>query len=227
MNTIGAQAKSIAALEYLLFMEGISATNTAFVASQKRRNYLKLSAAYVKSRGNVLLNVWASDGQDYAALFIQNAGSGIDDSANLFYNGIHNILDVTKTTKVGKPAGLENSQVVNPVLTQAYLSDTSLDLIKASIESAEEAYFGNGLGIDDYIFSIADNTQLNDAIQNKINEVYSAINALNRPFDQAITENQSQIATLHNHLEALRVLIAVDVQSIMSISITSTDTDGD
>ncbi|WP_179338395.1 imelysin family protein [Winogradskyella ludwigii] len=228
MSTISSQAKSLAALEYLLFAEDASTTNQSFLDSEKRRNYLRLSSAYLTSRAERLKEIWSTSGDDFATSFSNNDDSGIQGSFNQYYNGIHNALDVTKTTKVGKPAGLENSQVINSELTQAYYSGTSKALVLASIESVETAYFNpSGLGLDDYVFSITNTTDLNDAIQNKINEIYAALNAITTPLSEAVVQNHSQVEDLHSKLEDLRILFAVDVRSILSIVITTTDTDGD
>ncbi|MUU79788.1 imelysin family protein [Winogradskyella endarachnes] len=228
MATISAQAKSLAAIEYLLFAEDEATTNTSFIDSEKRRNYLSLSAAYLTSRAEKLQDIWSTTGENYATTFINSDDSGIQGSFNQYYNGIHNALDVTKTTKVGKPAGLENSQVINPELTQAYYSETSKALVQASIESVETAYFNlEGIGVDDYVFSITNTTDLNDAIQNKINEIYVALNAITIPLNEAVEQNHDLVEDLHSKLEELRILFAVDVRSILSIVITTTDTDGD
>ncbi|WP_296313320.1 imelysin family protein [Winogradskyella sp. UBA3174] len=228
MATISSQAKSLAAIEYLLFAENAATINSGFMNSEKRRDYLRLSSIYLKTRADKLQNVWATSGEDYGTTFINNSGSGIQGSFNLYYNGIHNALDVTKSTKVGKPAGLENSQVINPELTQAYFSDTSKALVRVSIESVETAYFNTaGLGIDDYVFSITNNQDLNDAILNKINEIYAALNAMSLPLDEAVNQSNAQVEVLHTKIEDLRILFAVDVRSVLSIIITTTDTDGD
>ena len=131
-------------------------------------------------------------------------------------------------TKVGKPAGLENSAVINPELTQAYFSNTSLDIIKANMESIEKAYYNpSGLGINDYVFSIIGNNDLNDLVQIKINEVKAAVDSVPGNLYDAVITHPTEVENLHTKLEELRILFAVDLQSILSIVITSTDNDGD
>ncbi|MBO0590047.1 imelysin family protein [Cellulophaga sp. E16_2] len=229
MLTISPQVKSLAALEYLLFADDLATTNTAFLASEKRRNYLRLSSSYVTSRANLLFSIWDSSGENYTSTFLENSGSGISSSLNLYYNGLYNTIDVTKTTKVGKPAGLEKSDVVNPELTQAFYSNTSLAIIEANMKTVELAYFGsaNTLGLDDYVQSISKSTTLNTTIQAKFTEIYAAIKAIPVPLAEAVTSNHTEVQTLHTKLNELQVLFAVDVQSILSIIITTTDTDGD
>ncbi len=71
------------------------------------------------------------------------------------------------------------------------------------------------------------NQELNDAIKNKINEIYTAIDTIPVSLFEAITTNSEQVATLHMKLNELGILFSVDVRSILSIIITSTDNDGD
>lgn len=52
-------------------------------------------------------------------------------------------------------------------------------------------------------------------------------NTIPVPLHQAIDTNYTVVQQLHLKLNDLRVLFAVDVRSILSITITSTDNDGD
>ena len=89
-------------------------------------------------------------------------------------------------------------------------------------------YFNTeGVGIDDYTYHVIKNNDLNLAIQNKINDVQNAIDAIPVPLFDAITSHPNQVETLHTELDALGILLSVDVRSILSVIITSTDNDGD
>lgn len=229
VQNLSPQAKTLAALEYLLFKTAdLATTNTEFVNSEKRRNYLKFTGKELNIQATRLVTIWSVSGDNYSTTFIENTTTGIQGSFNLLYNGIYNLIDTGKVTKIGKPAGLENSQNTNPELTQAYFSNTSLAILLKNIESVEEVYFNTqGLGISDYVSHIADNEILNTAIQTKINEVKAAINAIQVPLFDAISSNPNAVANLHQKLNELGILFGVDVRSILSITITSTDNDGD
>lgn len=228
VQNLSPQAKTLSTLEYLLFKTDIAATNTEFVNSENRRNYLKYVVKELKTRAAKLVNTWSESGDNYKTTFIENTSTGIDASFSLLYNGIYNLIDTGKVTKIGKPAGLENSQNTNPEATQAHFSNTSLAILKENIESVEDVYFNTqGLGISDYVAHVTDNEVLNTAIRTKINEVYAAIDAIPVPLFDAITSNSTTVGTLHEKLNELGVLFSVDVRSILSITITSTDNDGD
>lgn len=228
IGNLSPQAKSLSGLEYLIFKTNLSDTNTEFINSEKRRNYLKFSALELKSQANRLLNIWQASGGNFAEILINSEATGIQSSFSKLYNGLYNLIDTGKVTKIGKPAGLENSQNTNPDLTQAYFSHTSLAILKKNIESVKNVYFNpNGLGIDDYVFSIVKNNELNNAVQNKITEVQAAIDEIPGNLYDAITTNHDKVEALHQRLDELGVLFSVDVRSVLSITITSTDNDGD
>lgn len=228
VTALSSQAKSLSGLEYLIFKTNLSDTNTEFNDSQKRKDYLRFIAIELKNKADKLLNTWQVSGEDYANVFVDNSGTGIQSSFNLLYNGLYNLIDTGKVMKIGKPAGLENSQNTNPELTQAYFSNTSLDILKVNIQSVEKVYFNpEGLGISDYVFAIIKNDELNNAIESKIGEVQTAIDAIPVPLFEAITTHHAQVQILHQKLDELGILFSVDVRSILSIIITSTDNDGD
>ena len=226
--TFSPQVKTLSGLEYLIFGDDIDDVNQGFETSENRRDYLRLTAVELQDRANRLINTWQESGENYANTFINSNETGIDDSFNLLYNGFFNLIDTGKVTKVGKPAGLENSQNTNPESVQAYFSESSLDILRSNIESVERVYFApQGLGISDYVFSVIRNNELNDQMQSKINEVYEAIDTIPVSLFQAITDNPNEVAVLHQKLEELGILFSVDVRSILSIIITTTDNDGD
>ena len=227
LSKFSSQVKNLAAIEYLLFAESNSSLLEKYITSQKRRNYLSLSAEYTKEQSERLLTIW-KEPTNYANTFLTNESTGIKGSFNMYYNGLYNLIDTGKVTKIGKPAGLENSTNTDPEITQAFYSHTSLEILKRNIVSIQNVYFkDNGLGLSDYAFSIAKNNTLNNAVEAKINEVISAIEAIPTNLYTAIVTNHDEVKLLHEKLEELGVLFSVDLRSLLSITITSTDNDGD
>lgn len=228
IDNLSPRAKTFAALEYLLFKDDITSTNNDYLTSNKRLIYLKFLGNYVYSLSQRIDNIWSVDGNNYANSLVNNRETGIDGSFNLFFNGIYNAIDTGKVTKIGKPAGLEKSSVTNPELTQAHFSNSSLALLRASIQSIENAYFNaNGIGIDDYVSSITKNGELNKVVQERIRAVYAAIDVISPNLAAAIDSQPLLLSELHTTLNDLRITFGVDIRSTLSIVITSTDNDGD
>lgn len=225
---ISPQIKALAGLEYLVFKTDVTTTNNEFRAEEKRREYLKLSSAFLVSQSDRLLDIWSIDGEDYANNFINSTETGIDGSFNLLFNGLYNAIDTGKVTKIGKPAGLENSDIVLPELVQAPYSNQSLNLLLSTIETVEIAFFNPDItNISHYIGSITGDDVLNNDIQTAIDAVKIAITAIPVSLEEAVSTNPTEVETLHTKLTELNVLLAVDVRSILSIIVTSTDNDGD
>ncbi|WP_299437452.1 imelysin family protein [uncultured Aquimarina sp.] len=228
ITSISPQAKTLSGLEYLVFKDSLGNTNQEFTLSDNRQNYLRFIALELKNQASRLLNVWEESGEDYASVFVNSQATAIDGSFNRLYNGLFNLIDTGKVTKIGKPAGLENSENTNPELTQAYFSNSSLEILRENIQSVERVYFKtNGLGISDYVFSVIKNNELNNAIKNKIDEIYESIDGIPVSLFEAITTNPNEVEVLHKKLDELGILFSVDVRSVLSIIITSTDNDGD
>lgn len=228
ITALSPSIKSIASLEYLLFKSGTVETNIEFILSENRRNYLKYAALNLKQQSERIQNIWSATGQNYSDEFINSNEDGIRGSFNRYFNGLYNLIDTGKVSKIGKPGGLENSPVINASLSQAFRSDMSLPILRANMEILKQAYFNpEGIGVDDYVFFIRKNEDLNLLIQEKISDVNIAIDAFPVPFFNAITSHYSLVENLHQELEELLILFATDLRSTLSIVITSTDNDGD
>jgi|GEM_PF-2609940 len=227
-SALSPQIKTLSALDYLLFEDDLTLTNTKFTTEDNRMQYLQFTVNELAFQSNRLLEIWQPSGSDYAHNFINNSSSGIEGSFNLFFNGFYNLIDNGKITKIGKPAGLENSQNTNPDLVQARYSGYSLSILRENINSLESVYFNDsGLGISDYVFAITNNQELNELVQGKINEVKTAIDLIPTSLAEAINTNPQLVSTLHSKLNDLRIIFAVDLRSTLSIIITVTDNDGD
>ncbi|MEM8847258.1 MAG: imelysin family protein, partial [Bacteroidota bacterium] len=228
VESLSPQIKALAGIEYLLFKGDVATTNQEFLDDEKRREYLRLSVEFLIFQADRLLSIWESSGEDYANTFINSNDTGVRASFNLFFNGLNNAVDVGKVTKIGKPGGLETSDIPNPDIVQAPFSNISLDLLEVSMEMVEEAFFAEGItNISDYILFILKEDSLNNDIQTKIDEVQEAIEAINVSLELAVNDNAAEVENLHTKLTELGILLTVDARSTLSIIITSTDNDGD
>ncbi len=226
ITSFSTQVKSLSAIEYFIFNTNETSTLTSF-EDGKRKQYLKLIAEELATNANSLELLWGS-GDNYANTLIENTGTGIDASLNLIYNGTYNVIDTSKKTKVGKPAGLEKSSNRDPKLIQAQFSKTSIALLIENINSIEQLFFNtNGLGLSDKIASITKDDKLSNDLKSQLSATKSSLNAISNPLFDAITTNHDQVTAAYNEYKKLIVLLGNDVRSTLSIIITTTDTDGD
>lgn len=221
--TLPAKARGLSAIEYLIFENDIASTINSF-SNQRRKDFLLSLGENVVSKINSLDNQWKS----YSNSFINNTSTGINGSINFIVNQMNFVLENVRRFKVGEPAGIENSSIVDVTLLQADKSEISLEMIKENIASIKTAYYGNAEGLDDYVSSIAKNEDVNEAIANTFSAIENNIASLsNSSLKNAITTNNSQVTALHKNIKDLIILIKVDVASILSITVTFTDNDGD
>ena len=71
------------------------------------------------------------------------------------------------------------------------------------------------------------NLKLIPILKNKFNTAMSSLTNLNGSLADAITNTPDDVRIIHEQLQEIIVLLAIDVRSVLSIIITSTDNDGD
>lgn len=228
LTAVSPQIKGLAALEYLLFKDDLAAVHQKMIQQPQRREYLKLSGAFLAAQAQRLYRIWDTNGDNYAKTFVTNTAKGLNNSFNLLFNGLYNAANTAKVTKIGKPAGLENSPRTNPKKVQAPYSNTSLALTLESVEVIEDMFFGTEHpNISEYISSLAEDETTNQRIKTAIDEIKSAIAAIPVPLEEAVDAYPTEVENLHLKLTALNIWMGVDARSTLSIIITSTDNDGD
>ncbi|MCD8445550.1 imelysin family protein, partial [Tenacibaculum finnmarkense] len=145
----------------------------------------------------------------------------------LSINQIINVLDMAKVTKVGKPAGFEKSSNSVPTGLQAYRSKNSLLLIQAMLAEVKDVYFNRKTNYASMVNAIDNSKKISDEIAKKFDAVDKEITALNTPLFDAINTDAKTVKPLYNALKELSILFAVDVTSILSVTVVPTDNDGD
>ncbi|GAA4231092.1 hypothetical protein GCM10022291_02750 [Postechiella marina] len=219
-------AKGLATLEYLLFYNQDS--NKALLMLQEnefRVNYMLGVAQDVLRQANLLIEFWE---QDYKDVFINATSISCTENARcLSFNQVINIMDVIRVTKVGKPAGLEDSSSATIESLEAFRSGNSLELIKSTVEEVEHVYTLSTVNFSEIVDDISGNSQISDEINKTFTEVYRDIDAINTNLYIAIENEDPNVEALYNSLFNLVKYFSVDAASILSVSVLPTDNDGD
>ncbi|NIJ46371.1 putative lipoprotein [Wenyingzhuangia heitensis] len=218
--------KGLGTLEYLLFNN--QDTNKALTLLENddfRVDYLLSVSQETLNQINSLINFW-EDG--YKTEFSTSNGKSCTDNARcLAFNQIINVLDVNKVTKIGKPAGLEKSDNIDPTLLEAYRSQFSLELIKASLQEVERVYSSSDVNFKSIVDDIDTTKELSKQIALNFADVYSNIDAISTSLYTAVTENNTKVETLYNSFTKLNNHFSVDGASLLSVTVLPTDNDGD
>ncbi len=228
VSTLSSQAKTLSGIEYLLFNGTNNDINSSFLNSTNRIDYLKYISKSQYDQSNNLVNLWSINGENYRNIFVNNSGSGLNSSLNMLYNGIYNVIATAKITKIGKTAGLENSDIVSLNELQAPYCGYTKELIIKNIKISKKVFFNDdGISLSDNISSITGNEDLNNNLKNKFETVINLLENLDGTLSEAIMNNPNSVKKIHEELNELMIVLAVDVRSILSIIITATDNDGD
>jgi predicted lipoprotein len=223
INGLPTKARGLSAIEYLLFDTDLTTTVSSF-SNQRRIDFLTALNANLFIKSSSLKERW----ENYSTAFINNTATDINGSINLIINQVNFLLENIIRFKVGEPAGLENSTVINPKLLQADKSEISLEIIKENIAAVKTLYYGSSEGLDIYVSTITNNENINDAIAIAFSAIESSIASISNTTLKKSIENDNYVVNeLYNHLKDLIILIKVDVASALSVTVTFTDNDGD
>ncbi|MGG8495061.1 imelysin family protein [Tenacibaculum sp. TC6] len=223
INNLPTNSRGLSAIEYLVFESTEEATLQSFT-NPRRVDYLVSLAKNLVSKAATYTSLW----ENYRNSFIENEATGVNGSINQVVNQLYALLEDVKSFKIGQPAAIEKIVTADASLLQAEKSSYSLVLIQKNIKSIEHLYFGLDNGLDDYIFSITKNNELNQEIRKEIKAIKERISDFKIvPLKEAIYNQNEQVKDLYSHIRNLLILIKVDVSNSLSVTITVTDNDGD
>jgi predicted lipoprotein len=238
--SLGAAAKGLPALEYLLFdpIGGdaaiLAALGAADVTATRRCAFAAALGAGIGQDAAALHEAWRPEGGNYVAQ-VADAGSGTaafessQDGINQVVNSLVAILQQLSDMRLGAPLGAKAGGVPQPDEVESRFSDNSAaDLIDAA-RGIEAVYLGRyedrqGLGLSSLL---ADDPALDEQIRAQIADVIAKVEALTLPLREAVQEDAAPVQAALDSVKALRRLIAVDLANVLGVSVTINDNDGD
>ncbi len=226
------------AIDYLL--NGVGADNADIIVQYRgaidgQKQYLADLANDIKTRVDQSLNGWAIDGENYTATFTEENALGIDVGSSL--STIVNAIDLhfqrfVRDGKVAIPAGVRSAGVPRPKAIEALHGAYSVALLKESLLAYEKMFMGiaadgtDGAGLYDYLVAI-DAKDLADDIQTQFDVTQLAIDNLSDPLANQIDTDLDAMTNVFIEMQKLVVFIRSDMASLIGISITNQDNDGD
>lgn len=228
-------AAGLPALGYLL--HGVGDTNEEILAmyttdadAQNRLDYLLDNITFIKEQVDTATNDWQSSGGDYIGMFLseENAGTDVGSSLGMLINSyVRHYERFLRDGKIGIPAGVRSAGTPRPLAVEAYYGGYSVELASANLQQVENIFTGGeGRGIDDNLEAL-NAGDLAEEIQTKIDETQSALEQLNDPLSQQIEENNDPVLSSFEKMQQVVTLIKADMTSILGITITYQDNDGD
>lgn len=239
-------AEGLSALDYLL--HGLGEKNQEIVAqytedadADNRTTYLLKNMSFIKGKTDDTVNGWRSDGENYLGMFSDEdfAGNDVGSSMSMMVNAfIKHYETYLRSGKIGYPAGVisknaEPNPEPKPELAEAYYGGYSVELAIANLEAVQRYFEGSdlngsdGLGLDDHLDAISDSGDLSSEIKNELTEAKNALELLSDPLSRQIEENNDPVLTSFEELQNIVSLLKADLTSVLGITITYQDNDGD
>lgn len=238
-------AAGFPALGYLLYGTGESDDDVlaAFTDAEDAANrtaYLQDNVEFVKQAVDATVDDWAPEGGDYLATFLSstNAGTDVGSSLGMLINAfVLHYERFIRDGKIGIPAGVRSAGVPRPTSTEAYYGGYSAELATASVEAVRRLFLGHAaasenaveassLGLDDHLEHL-DAGALATEIETELAEAIAALEALEDPLSKQIESDNEEVLTAFTELQDAIVLLKADMTSVLGITITYQDNDGD
>ena len=230
---VGFQA--IAYLVHAETSEKVIEQFTSMPQANSRKQYLLDLVSDIQTRVNSALDGWNNEGGNYLTNFTEEAALGIDVGSSLSI--IVNSIDLhfqrfTRDGKVAIPAGVRSAGVPRPKAVEAFYGGYSVELLQASILAYEQLFLGIGVSdvdgesLYDYLVAI-DAKDLGDDIVSQFAATQNAVSQLVDPLGTQIETDLESLTTVFLEMQKLVVFFKSDMASLMGISITNQDNDGD
>lgn len=203
--------------------------------STNRIQYLNDLADLISNNAQEVLTRWEASGSDYLADFTSSEASGTDvgSSLGLIVNALNFHFErFTRDGKIAIPAGVRSAGIPRPFATEARYGEYSVELLIRSLSAFRRLYLGQGLngqegtGLSDYLVALGED-ELSADILAQLDVVINDSQQLTDPLAELIDTNNDQLLDLFTEMQTLVILLKTDMPSIMGVSITFQDNDGD
>ena len=240
LNSIGNRAGvGFPAIDYLL--NGLGEEETTLNAylneanSETRATYLQELASTIEAKALETLEEWRASGGDYVGTFTAEASRGTDvgSALGLLVNGIDlHFQRFSRDGKIAIPAGVRSAGVPRPKAVEALYGGYSVELVVANLEAYKRLFKGVGMnevdgdGLLDYLGELDANALAAD-IETQWEASIAFAKTLEDPLDQQIEADPEKVTDMFLELQKLVPLIKADMASLMGITLTNQDNDGD
>jgi predicted lipoprotein len=210
--------------------EEILTMYTSDTEAEERMTYLLDNVTFIKEQVNTATSEWQSSGGNYISMFLSedNAGTDVGSSLGMLINSYIQYYErFMRDGKIGIPAGIRSAGTPRPVAVEAYYGGYSVELAIVNLEQIERIFTGgNAKGLDDNLEALGAE-DLSDEIKTQLDEAQSALEQLNDPLSEQIENNNEPVLASFEELQDLVSLLKADMTSVLGITITYQDNDGD
>lgn len=241
LGTIANQAAAgFPTLGYLL--HGTGSNNAEIIAQYttdnhagNRMTYLLDNVGFIKENIDAVVNEWLPGGGNYIGTFTseENAGTDVGSSLGMLVNAmVLHYERFLRDGKIGIPSGVRSAGIPRPTATEAYYGGYSRELAVANLQAVERLFLGtsfndsDGAGLQEHLQAL-DAGDLSDQIESQFSKAQTALEQLSDPLSEQIENNNEPVTKAFQELQGLTALLKADMSSVLGITITFQDNDGD
>jgi predicted lipoprotein len=223
------------ALDYLLHAdsdEQIVSDFFSIATGPQRRAYLERVVASIRESADAVAAEWMGA---YGAAFVDpsRAGTDVGSSLGMLLNAwVMHYERFARDGQIGIPAGVRSAGVARPMLVEAPYGGYSAELAAANARASLRLFEGTGAdgadgpGLDDYLTALGA-TPLGERISAEFAEVIAALEALDDPLDEQIKRDPTPALDAFREMQDVVVLLKADLASVLGVTVTFQDNDGD
>lgn len=231
LDGLGTSAKGMPAYEYLLYGEDLASID-AFQSGSAPCAYMFELADDIADRTAELAAAWPAEAD--ALKTAGEAGSeyaSVQAAIDVIVNAtIENLYAMVKT-KLDRPLGNLTGSPPDPELLESRFSSNGRADLADNLEGFARVYLGAdrepggapGLGA----LVVARDADLDARILAQLDLTRAAIDALPQPLAEALTADRTAVQSARDEIDTLRRLIKLDVASLLNVTLSLSDNDGD
>ncbi len=225
INGLGSNQKGIYTLERLIF----SYTWTDVTANPNILNYISAIAKENVIAAQHLKTTWENT---YKAKFIESTDNFVTSSVPIITNRIIEYSEYAKNEKLGYPMGLVKYTDVDPDKLESIYAEYSIELMQKNLDVIEKVYLGgdldNVIGFDDYILSFGQKgIDIDTKIKAQISKLRTQLTTVPTPAYTNLTSANADYVLLYEDWKALVKLLKTEFITVLNITPTFSDGDGD
>ena len=235
-NANNYSSQGFPAIDYMLY--GIGADDTAILnkynANNSFTNYLTDLVNKMVSTTDLVINDWTN----YRATFVGSTDNTASSSVNKLTNDfIYYYEKGLRANKVGIPAGVFSGAPLKGNVEAFYKKDVSKDLLLEAMDASIKFFNGtsydgvsSGPSLKSYLThlnSTKGGATLSSLVATKLETAKSQINSLSNDFVIQIETDNNKMLTAYDAIQAVVVLLKVDMLQAFNINVDYTDADGD
>jgi len=233
MALLGAPAKGLTAIEYLLFDPAVDLV-AEFESNPRRGEYVASAASDLVQRIEQIRQAWHPDFGNYLGELL-DAGrtstefSTLNAALGELVNRMGYALENDRNEKLGRALGDTADGTPRPDLVESPFSHRSIEDLRDNLHGIELLLLGDAASgiaaLDTYLE--ARGRHLGRRFREQLGACYAALDAIPAPLASALGDAPESVREFMKQLSAMQRLVQVDLINALSLTVGFNDNDGD